>query len=124
MDTKNVTESDDDNKGRMAALRKWVNNTTKSGLSASEIKDEIDDLLYKYRKSLEIHRIKYHQGFLQTIVVGTAELIENALKLKFSNIAKGLFKINEGKADLMDVELNAPGNELAYIYKAQEKFQR
>lgn len=117
-------KNDSDSKGRFASLKNWVNKTVKSDYSIGEIKDEIDDLMYQYRKSLDIHKIKHHQGVLQTIIVGSAELIENALRLKFSNIAKGLFQINQGKADLMNLELTAPGNELAYIYQAQNKFQK
>ena len=39
----------------------------------------------------------YHSGTLQPIVVGTAELIENAARLKFSNLAKGLFSAHQEK---------------------------
>jgi len=115
-------KSDPDNQGRLAALRNWVNKTISSNKNPSEIRDEIDDLLYRYRKSLEIHKITYHKGIFQTIVVSSLELLENALKLKLSTIATDLFKISQGDIDLMSVELNAPGNELAYIYAAQNKF--
>jgi hypothetical protein len=116
-------KQDEDNQGRMASLRKWIGKTVQSDLSPVYIKAEIDDLLYQYRKSLDYHKIKYKKGVLQTIVVGTAEFIENSLKFKLTNIAKGLFSLNTGKADLLNLELNAPGHELAYIYKTQEQFK-
>ncbi|KAA5538865.1 hypothetical protein [Adhaeribacter rhizoryzae] len=115
-------KNDKDNIGRIAALRKWANKTAKLNLPPAELKDEIDDLLYRYRKSLEIHKIKYSNGILQSLVVGSAELFENIIKLKFSNIAKNLFSMHDARADLMLAELNSPGNELAYIYSTQEKF--
>jgi len=59
----------------------------------------------------------------QALVVGTAELIENAAKLQFSKIAKGLFQASQLKAELLNAELTAPGKELAYIYKAKEHFK-
>jgi hypothetical protein len=111
-----------DNKGKFAGLSMWMNNTAKSGASISVIKDELDYLLYQYRKSLELHKIKYHSGTLQRIVVGTAELIENAARLKFSNIAKGLFSVHQERVDLLQTELTAPGKEIAYIYQAQKVF--
>ncbi len=113
-----------DNVGRFFGLRNWVNKAVRSGLSVAEIHDELEFLLYQYQKSLELHKIKHQSGILHTIVVGTAEMVENVLKLKFSNIAKGLFSAQQSKADLLLAELTAPGNELAYIYKAREEFVR
>ena len=120
----NITDfkNNEDNKGKFAGLSMWMNKTANSGASMSEIKDELEYLLYQYRKSLELHKIKYHSGTLQRIVVGTAELIENAARLKFSNIAKGLFSVHQEKVELMQAELTAPGKEIAYIYHAQKTF--
>ena len=111
-----------DNIGKFAGLKSWINKITKSNLSASEIQDELEYLLYQYRKSLEIHNIKYKSGILQSIVVGTGELVENAVRLKFSKLAKGLFSAQQEKADLLSLELSAPGNELAYIYETSKAF--
>ena len=116
-------KGDPDNVGKFAGLKVWMNKAISSGASISEIKDELDYLLYQYRKSLELHKIKYHLGTLQRIVVGTAELIENAARLKFSNIAKGLFSAHQEKVDLLQAELTAPGKEIAYIYQAQKTFE-
>ena len=113
-------KSNPDNIGKFAGLSNWMNNSTKSGSSIAEIKDELEYKLYQYRKSLELHKIKYHSGRLQRIIVGTAELIENTARLKFSNIAKGLFSTHHEKIDLLNAELTAPGSEIAYLYEAQK----
>lgn len=115
-------KSNQDNIGKFAGLKSWINKITKSNLSVSEVKDELESLLYQYRKSLEIHNIKYKSGVLQSLVVGIGELIENAVWLKFSKLAKGLFSAQQEKADLLSIELSAPGKELAYIYEASKKF--
>lgn len=115
-------KADEDNVGRMAKLRRWVNNAVKSNNSPAEIRDEIEALLYDYRKSLEIHKIKYNLGAIESVVVGGLEIAENIAKLKPSKIAKGLFQVSEAEVELMKLELTAPGNELAYIYKAQQQF--
>jgi len=111
-----------DNIGKFAGLKSWINKITKSDLSASEIHDELEFQLYQYRKSLEIHNIKYKSGILQSLVVGAGELIENAVWLKFSKLAKGLFSAQQEKANLLSLELSAPGNEIAYIYNASKAF--
>jgi hypothetical protein len=113
-----------DNKGRLAGLRYWINKAVNSGFTAPEIRDELEFFLYQYRKSLEIHKIKYQTGILKTIVVGSAEILESVVKLKFSNIAKGLFSAQQSKAELLNAELTSPGHELSYIYKAQSVFKQ
>jgi hypothetical protein len=49
-------------------------------------------------------------------VVGSAALLENVLKLKLGEIAEGLFRLEEEHIKLAQVELSAPGRELAYIF--------
>lgn len=115
-------KSNPDNIGKFAGLKSWINKITKSDLSIAEIQDELEFKLYQYRKSLEAHNIKYKSGILQSLVVGTGELLENAARLKFSKIAKGLFSAQQEKADLLSLELSAPGNELAYIYEVSKTF--
>ena len=113
-----------DNQGRLSMLRDWMNKVVSSGRPVAEVNDELDALLYQYRKSLEIHKIKHQVGTLQTLIVGAAELFENVAKLKLSAIAKGLFSAGTAQADLYQTELTAPGNALAYLYKADEAFKR
>ncbi len=115
-------KSNPDNVGKFYMLKTWINKTTKSNLSVSEVKDELESLLYQYRKSLEQHNIKYKSGILQSLILGTSELLENAFWLKFSKIAKGLFSAQKEKADLLSLELSATGKDLAYIYEASKKF--
>jgi hypothetical protein len=115
-------KQDSDNIGKMSGIRMWINGVVNSSFTISEIKDELDFKLYQYRKSLETHKIKYKSGILQSFIVGSAELLENVAKLKFSSIARGFFSANQEKIDLLNVELNAPGHELAYIYQVQESF--
>lgn len=115
-------KSNPDNKGQLAGLRDWMNKAVKSGNSINEINDELEYLLSQYTRSLEIHKIKYKTGILQTLLVGGAELVENLMKFKFSAIAKGLFSAQTAKAELHTAELTAPGNALAYLYKANNNF--
>src|SRR5258705_181572 len=93
------------------------------GVDLKEIQSELEFKLYQYRKSLDTHQIKYKSGILQSFIVGSTELLENIARLKFSLIAKGIFSANQKKIDLLNIELNAPGHELAYIYQVQEAFK-
>lgn len=113
-----------DNKGRLSMLKDWMNKTVSSDRPASEVADELESLLYLYTKSLDIHKIKHKTGFLQTFVLGGAELIENLLKLNLSSVAKTLLSARVSQAELYSAELSSPGNALAYIYQAGQKFNK
>jgi len=114
-------KTDPDNKGRMASLKRWITKIAQSSLSATEIEDEIEYLLYKYRKSLELHKIKYKTGTLHTIIMN-AGLMRNLLTFNFSAASKEIFSLKEAKANLLTAELNTEGNELSYIYNTQRTF--
>jgi hypothetical protein len=116
-------KNDSDNIGKMSGMRTWINSVVKTSLTTSEIKDELEYKLYQYRTSLELHKIEYESGLLKSFIVGGAEIVENIARLKFSDIAKGLFSAQQKKIDLLKIELNAPGHELAYIYQTQEVFK-
>lgn len=116
-------KSDKDSIGKLAALKVWINKSLKSGNSIQEVRDELDSLIYEYEKSLSIHKIQYGSGIFQAMVIGSAELLENALKLKFSNIAKNLFSASQVKANLLKAELESPGKEVAYIVNSLDKFK-
>jgi hypothetical protein len=113
-----------DNVGRFAAMRNWVNKVSRAEVPTSEIRDELNDLLYQYRKSLEIHHVKYDTGILETFIVGGLSFLEKTITLKWSEIARGIFSARQQRIDLLQTELTSPGRELAYIYKAHEKFVR
>ena len=116
-------KSDPDNLGRLAGLRTWMNALSKSSLSAGELNDEIEYKLYRYRKALEAHKIKYSSGMFETFIVGGAQIIENVTKLRFEKLAKGLFQAKKLRADLLLSELNSPGYEIGYIYQLNKDFK-
>jgi len=62
--------------------------------------------------------MKFKAGTFETVLVAVAE----CLSLNFGEAAKGLFSIRHKKLALIEGELNIPGNEIAYIVKAQEIF--
>lgn len=115
-------KSNKDNIGRFAGLRTWINKAVRSGNSVNEIKDELEYLLHQYEKNLNLHNIKFNRGIIQSLVIGSAELLENAAKLKFSEIAKGFFSASQSHADLLKAEFTAPGHDIAYIYQANKQF--
>lgn len=116
-------KADNRNSGKLASLKVWLNSVVKSERSISEVEDELEHLLHDYEQSLKIHNIKFRTGVFQSLTVGTAEVIENMVWLKFSKLASGLFSARKEKAELLSLELNAPGREVAYIVEANTRFK-
>jgi hypothetical protein len=115
-------KSDPINNGHLTGLRTWINKMSRTDYKVNEIEDELQYLLFQYRQALNYHNIKFRMGALETIVVGLSELAERTIKLQFSKIAKGAFSARQTKAELLQAEMTSSGNEVAYIYKANNKF--
>jgi hypothetical protein len=76
----------------------------------------------EYRAHMKGAGMKYKFGSLRTVVVGTAALLENVAKFRLKDIAEAPFKLLEARAELLETERKAPGRELAYIIRAQDRF--
>ncbi len=84
-------KSDPDSKSKFIALKNWINDLGKQEMAQSEIEDKMAFLINDYEKHLQIHKMKYSRGLLETIVVTPAELLENVIKIHWSEVAKRFF---------------------------------
>jgi len=114
--------SDPDTAGRFLGLRNWMNELARARLSSPEIEEKLEWLMYEYQKHLELHKMKVETSTLETLVVSTAECLENLIKLNIGKAAKGFFSLKHRKLALLEGELNSPGSEIAYIVKARQTF--
>ncbi len=68
--------------------------------------------------------MKHRMGTFETLVVASAQVLENLLRLRVGALAKAAFSIRTNEIALMQAELTAPGRELAYLYHARRGFGR
>ncbi len=115
-------KSDTNNIGKLANFRVWINELSKSKMSLNEIRDLLESKLYEYRQSLDLHKIKYKFGFLETILLATSELIDHISPFKGGVPGKVLFQAKQKRIDLLDIEQNSKGRELAYFFSIQDGF--
>ena len=71
---------------------------------------------------MALHKLKTNTGALETIIVTSAELMEDLVKFNWGKAAKGLFAIRRRHVELIEGELKSPGREIAYIYNARKSF--
>lgn len=89
--------------------------------SVGEIEDSLECAMENYKRHLKLHRMKTDMGRLERFVVWTAEAAENLVTLKFSEAAKRMFSFRREEIALLEAEATAPGREVAYIVKANER---
>ncbi len=109
---------------KLARLKEWVLEISKKNYSEKEIEQKIDYLLQEYTMQLELHKLKYNLGIIETVVTISLEVLENLVKINFSKAAKVLFDLTKQDLALLEAEQKMTGKELALIYQLNEKNSR
>lgn len=113
---------DDDVRNKYLKLISWINNIAISNLSANDIKDEYEHLYSDYIRAYKLHNIKYRNSLLEVLIpAGAALLIGepfSGLKLASEYISMKLKSVS-----ILEEEGKLPGNEIAYIYKVNQKLK-
>ena len=114
--------SDEDARGSLVMLRRWMRKLSIEGLSKAEIEEEIEFLMHTYRSHMNYHGIKSRNGLLKTVLTTPLEVAENLVKIKWKDAAESVFSISQNRISLMEAELKAPGREISYIIRARGMF--
>lgn len=99
-----------------------MSEVARAELTPAEVEEKLEYLIDQYRRHMRLHRMKTNAGTLETIVTITAEVLGDLASFKWGKAAQALFSLKKRQVDLLEGELTAPGNEVAYIVKAREIF--
>jgi hypothetical protein len=111
-----------DMRGSKWALQRLLRDLSLKKQTMPEIRDDIEWSLNEYTKSMKLHQLKAGDSFVEVYLIPAVEIVENLVKLNWSQIAKGALSIRKRKIELMDAERSASGREVAFIYEAQKRF--
>jgi hypothetical protein len=114
--------ADPESRAKFLDLRNWINEIAREKLSAVEVAEKLEYLLSQYQRQVNLHKMKANIGVIETVIVTSAEIAEDLVKLKFGKLAKMPFSIRRRQIALLETELTAPGNEVAYILRTQQAF--
>lgn len=114
--------SDPDSQSKFLALRHWMSEVARAELTPAEVEEKLAYLVDQYQRHMKLHRMKTNIGTLETIVTTGAEVLGDLASFKWGKAAEALFSLKRRKVALLEGELTAPGNEVAYIVKARESF--
>ena len=112
-------KNDPETKLKLNRLKDWVIDISKKSYSGKEIEQKIDYLLQEYSNQLELHKLRYKLGVIETLVTTTLGILENLVKVNFSKAAKVIFDLKKQDINLLEAEQKTTGRELAYIYKLE-----
>lgn len=105
---------------RRHAFRLWLRKMAQSNVKPVEIMEELQELLYQYEEYMKIKKVKYNTGCAQLVFTTLAEVAENLVRFKFSNVVRTLFELDKQDIALAEAELTAPGREISFIAKLKE----
>jgi hypothetical protein len=113
-------KTDPDTKIKLSRLRNWISEISKSNISIKEMEEKLEYLLLEYSNQMNLHKLEYHTGTIETLVTVSLSLIENISRFNLSQASKMLFDLNRTKLKLLKAENEAPGKEVAFINKLNQ----
>ena len=111
---------EEENIAKLRALRLWLQQRSSSEQTPREMQEELEHLLYEYKKYMVIQHKKFGQGVISALISSTPEVVANIATLNLGNAVKAIFDIKGRHINLSEAELTAPGREVSYIAKAQQ----
>lgn len=113
---------DPDAKQRLVRLRVWLNRALRQRLTSAELRDELELALADYNDYMILHHKKMSRGRFEIVCSAIVDVLEALPKIKLSPLLDVVFHSERSKLQLAEVEMKAPGRELAYILRTREHF--
>ncbi len=104
------------------SLRPWIRKIASEQWSEGDLQDEVAEILFEYEAHMRARRLSSGSSVLEFLITGSAELAENAIKLRIGKIGKTVSAAINGHVRLYEEELKAPGRELALIPEMKTRF--
>lgn len=116
--------NDEEAKSKLLALRSWMNKIAKEKLSRKELLEEIEYNINLYKQAMKYHKTLKGIGRIESLILSSAEIVDNLLRLKLSGVLKPFLEIRTRETILLLEELSYPGRDLSYFVKVQDEFAK
>lgn len=117
-------KEDPEAKRKLRALRLFANDLSKSEYNFYEVEEKLNHLMNEYENQIKLHKLKIKYYKYDVLLTSTLGIIENAIKLNFTEIGKNHLSLKKEKVDLLLSERNIVGNEIAYIVDTTDLFRQ
>ena len=99
-----------------------MNKASRLETTSSELSQEVDWLKYKHAERLKVHEIETQYSALSSLFVNTADVAENAIKLKWGDAAKGAVSLLRRPSKPLHFDIDSEAGELNFLVKADREF--
>ena len=114
--------SEEENKHKLERLRLWMKRIAIEDKSVNEVKQELEEGLFEYEETMRLNKMEFDRSTSEVILVTSAEILENLMKLKLSSALKSLFELRKSEVEQLKAEATALGKEFAYISNIRKSF--
>ncbi len=104
-------------------LTMWMDDISKSGKDRVAIELELESMINRYREYMDVHKMMYDMGCIRSVIRVTADILGNVAKLNWGTAADSVCNILSKNIELTKAEIDAPGRQVAFFYKAEDCFQ-
>lgn len=111
-----------ENKRKYLALINWINKISRDNLSINELYEEYEYLNSELTESLKVFNQYKKLDKLEIFIKLPLEIAENVVKINWSKIPGLIIDIKRNKLLNYEKEFDMSGKEIAYIFKANEKY--
>lgn len=108
-------KTDDELKHKYLKLNNWINTIAIENFSINEIEEKLEFMKNDYEKQLKYHSKKIKYNKLELILNSSLGIIENLIKLNFTELGSNLINVKKEKLNLEIDKQFLSGNEIAYI---------
>ena len=100
---------------RFLDLRSWIIATASGRLTPLEVEERLQPVLRRFRKQMEIHRMKTATTTFEAFVTTTPDVLENLFHYGGSTNPKGLCSLERRKLALLEDESRSEVSEVAFV---------
>jgi hypothetical protein len=104
------------------SLREWIKEATHENCTSAELKDKIEFEVARVETALKRARVKHTYRMIETVVTSGVSLVENLLKMEWSEATKAVLKPIESHLDALQEEEEIAKSGLYYVVRAKEAF--
>lgn len=107
---------------RYRRLRAWVGELCRNHIQPQDIRDQLAVLTDDYGTYMKRYHRTMRKSRAEVIATTAAGILEDLAHVKLSGAVEKLFALWKAEASLSEIELDAPGREIAYLVAAKDRF--
>lgn len=115
---------DDTLKRQYYALLNWLNQVSRKDIPVSHIIDEYNYLYAEYTRQYALHKMNNRFTTIELLVTSGMEFLSSLAQQGYVSAIKDLLTIRKKQVALLQEEKDIDGRELAYIFSAQQHFNK